>query len=396
MTDRLYYQDSALTAFDARVVRRVTTPDGRPGVILDRTAFYPTSGGQPFDTGILGGAAVLEVLDQEDGGILHVLDAPLADDAVHGVVDWARRLDHMQQHTGQHLLSAAFDRVLGARTESFHLGTDASTIDLGQDVTADQAAAAEDEANRIVWSDRPVTIRFADAAEAARLPLRKEPARAGTLRLIEIPDFDLSACGGTHVARTGTIGIIAIAGIERFKGGSRVEFVCGGRALRSHRRLGDLVARCVKALSVASHEVPASIERMQGEAKDLRRQMKDLQTRLAGHEAEMLAAGADTTGTARVVVAALDGWDAQALKQIATAIAGKPGHVAILIGSPAPSPLVIARSADVAFDAGAALKQIVARFAGKGGGRPDLAQGGGLIGTPDDMVAFSRALAGLP
>ena len=395
MTERLYYQDSSLIEFDARIVRRVAAPDGRPGVILDRTAFYPTSGGQPFDTGTLGTARVLDVSEQDDGELLHVLDTPIADDAVHGAVDWARRLDHMQQHTGQHVLSAAFERVLGARTESFHLGAEASTIDLGREVSGDEAAAAEDEANRVVWGDRPVTIRFADASEAARLPLRKESGREGTLRLIEVADFDLSACGGTHVARTGMIGLIAIAGIERFKAGSRVEFVCGGRALRSHRRLRDIVAATGKLLSVGPHEVAGSVERVQAEAKELRRQIKESQTRLAGHEAAALAEAALVGPSYRAAIAVLEGWDAQGLKQIASSIVARPGHIAILLSAPAPSSLVVARSADTTFDAAAALKQMLGRFGGKGGGRPELAQGGGLTGSPDDVAAFARMLAGL-
>jgi len=150
VTERLYYHDSSLIEFDARIVRRVNTPEGHPGVVLDRTAFYPTSGGQPFDTGTLGSARVVDVIDQEDGDLLHVLDAPISGDAVHGVVDWARRLDHMQQHTGQHVLSAAFERVLGARTVSFHLGAESATIDLDREVILDQTAGAEDEANRVV------------------------------------------------------------------------------------------------------------------------------------------------------------------------------------------------------------------------------------------------------
>ncbi|MEO7270614.1 MAG: DHHA1 domain-containing protein, partial [Vicinamibacterales bacterium] len=335
------------------------------------------------------------VIDQDDGDLLHVLDAPVLDGTVHGVVDWARRLDHMQQHTGQHVLSAAFDRVLGARTVSFHLGVDSSTIDLGRDLLAEEAAAAEDEANRVVWADRTVTIRFADAAEAAGLPLRKESGREGTLRLIEVADFDLSACGGTHVARTGTIGIIAIAGVERFKGGSRVAFVCGGRALQSHRRLRDIVASSVRVLSVAPHEIPDSIERVQGEARDLRRQIKEAQARLAAHQAEALASKAEVTATSRVVVAVLEGWDPQALKQIASAIATNAGHVAILVGSLSPAPIVVARATDVELDAGAILKQMVGRFGGKGGGRSELAQGGGLTGAADEILALARSLTGL-
>jgi len=299
----------------------------------------------------------------------------------------------MQQHTGQHVLSAAFDRVLGIQTVSFHLGADSSTIDLAREVASRDVARAEQEANRIVWEDRGVTVRFADADEAARLPLRKVPTRDGLLRLVEVADFDLSACGGTHVTRTGAIGIIAIGSIERLRGGSRVEFFCGGRALRSHQQLRDIVSAATRVLSVAPGEVPAGIERLQIEIKEMARGSKEMQARLAAHEADALAARADPIAAGRLVAAALEGWDAGGLKQIAGAIAARPGHVALLLSAAAPSAIVVARSADVRLDAGAMLKQMVARFGGKGGGRPDLAQGGGLEGSSAEMLAHARTLA---
>jgi len=213
MTERLYYTEPARRAFDA-VVTAIVDHEGAPAVVLDRTAFYPTSGGQPHDTGRLGTTEVLNTID-DDERVLHVVRAPLAvGDAVHGEIDWARRFDHMQQHTGQHVLSAAFDRVLDNRTMSFHMGGESATIDLARDVSLADAERCVDEANRIVWEDRPVSIRFASAEEAAQLPLRKEPVRQGPLRLIDIRDFDLSACGGTHVARTGEIGALRVARIE--------------------------------------------------------------------------------------------------------------------------------------------------------------------------------------
>ncbi|MEX2660575.1 MAG: alanyl-tRNA editing protein, partial [Vicinamibacterales bacterium] len=332
MTERLYYEDPALAQFEARVTH-VDIVDGRQNVRLDRTAFYPTSGGQPFDTGTLGGARVIDVVDDEDGDVRHVVEGTLTEGAsVEGRVDWTRRFDHMQQHTGQHVLSAAFETLLHARTESFHLGADGATIDLAREVTPQEIARAEEDANRIVWEDRPVTIRFVDATEAAALPLRKPPAREGTLRLIDVEGYDLSGCGGTHVARTGAIGIIAVAGWERFKGGMRVGFVCGGRALRAHRRLRDVVTDGARLLSVMQDEIPAGIERLQVEAKEERRQVKDLQLKLAGHEGAALAASAIDG----VVVAALDGWDQNGLKGIATAIAARPGLVAALLGGPPP------------------------------------------------------------
>ena len=246
MTERLYYTDAYLQEFDARVVR-VGTHRGRTSVVLDRTAFYPTSGGQPFDTGLLDRSIrVVDVIDDDAGDVVHVVDTPA--DAlylgrtVHGNIDWPRRFDHMQQHTGQHVLSAAIERLFSVRTLSFHLGAEASTIDVSRELSREELVAAEVDANRAVWENRPVAIRFVDAEEAATLPLRKDPVRGGTLRLVDVESFDLSACGGTHVARTGGIGVIAIGATERFKGGQRVEFFCGGRALMKFRSMRDWLA----------------------------------------------------------------------------------------------------------------------------------------------------------
>jgi alanyl-tRNA synthetase len=392
VTERLYYTDPYLTEFDASVIAVEALDGGRRAAVLDRTAFYPTSGGQPFDTGSLSGARVIDVIDRDDGVVLHVVEGEVSAGAVRGRIDWARRFDHMQQHTGQHVLSAAFDRLMGARTVSFHLGSSSSTIDLSREVSAAEIARAETDANRVVWEDRPVTIRFADAAEAAALPLRKEPARGGVLRLIDVQDFDVSACGGTHVARTGAIGIIAIPSSERFRGGTRVEFVCGARALGAYRLLRDSMAESIRLLSVVPSELAAGIERVQSEAKELKRQVKDLQTKLAAHEGAALASRAEAIGSLRAVVAALEGWDQSGLKAIAAAIAERAGHVAVLISTPAPSAVVVARAADVAVDSAAILKQLTARFGGKGGGRPELAQGGGLEGPRADVLSAASAI----
>jgi alanyl-tRNA synthetase len=400
VTERLYYTDPYLTEFDAQVLEIVAGPEGRPAAMLDRTAFYPTSGGQPFDTGTIGASRVVDVIDRDDGTILHLLEDDTAQPsrdvraatAARGRIDWHRRFDHMQQHTGQHVLSAAFDRVLGVRTVSFHLGAEGATIDLAREVSPSEIERAEEEANRVVWANRPVTIRFADADEAARLPLRKESAREGVLRLIEIEDFDLSACGGTHVRRTGEIGIIAVGSTERIRGGSRIEFFCGHRALRSYRRLRDVVAASSKVASVAAAELPTGIERLQGEVKDLKRAAKDLHSRLAQLEADSLASRAESIDSIRFTFAAIEGSDANTLKQIATAIVSRPGHVVVVLSSPPPSFVVVARSADVPIDAGAVLKRMVERFGGKGGGRPDLSQGGALAGSIDEMLAEARAL----
>ena len=378
MTKRLYYTDSYLTAFDA-IVTEAGIAGGRHFVVLDRTAFYPTTGGQPHDAGTLGGRRVLDVIDRDaDGEVLHVIDAPLAEGAaVSGALEWPRRLDHMQQHTGQHVLSAAFLHVLALPTVSFHMGREVSTIDLGGTTDDEAISRAEDEANRVVWDDRPVAVRFVGAEEAAALPLRREPVRGGTLRLVEVDGFDLSACGGTHVARTGAIGIIAVQSWERYKGGTRVTFVCGGRALRAFRASRDVVASCVRQLSIQASELPGTLSRMQAESREARQRVRALGDELAVHRAAALAAEAEPVGGARVVCRSVDG-DAPALKTLAAAIASRAGHVAVLVGAARPSVVVVSRAEGVAVDSGAVVRALVARFGGKGGGRADSAQAGGL------------------
>jgi len=391
MTERLYYTDPYLREFDAMLVDTVSH-EGKTALVLDRTAFYPTSGGQPYDVGFFHDVRVLDVVNADDGRVLHIVDRAPSTTALHGAIDWTRRFDHMQQHTGQHVLSAAFDRVLGARTESFHLGVESSTIDLNRELTAKEIARAEDEANRIVCENREVRIRFVDAAEAASLGLRKESKRDGTLRLIDVDDFDLSACGGTHVSRTGAIGIIVVAGTERFRGGSRVTFLCGRRAVGGYRALRDVVDQTGRALSVGSAELPAAVERLQTESKDLRKQMKEFQARLAAQEADTLADAATLVGTVRLAVAALPGWDANGLKTIAARIAERPGHAGVLIGGPPPAPIVVSRAPNVRLDSGAVLRALVERHGGKGGGRPELAQGGGMTAPAAEVLQSARAL----
>jgi alanyl-tRNA synthetase len=387
MTHRLYYAEPSCRAFDA-VVTRALEHEGRPAATLDRTAFYPTSGGQPFDTGRLGDVQVVETVDADED-IVHVLSSPLAAGAaVHGEIDWPRRFDHMQQHTGQHLLSAAFDRLFDNRTMSFHMGAEAATIDLAKETPPADVERAVDEANRVIWEDRPISIRFASAEEAAALALRKEPVRGGTLRLIDIDGFDLSACGGTHMDRTGAVGAIAALSAERFRGGTRLTFVCGNRVVRHLRAYRDAVAGSVRTLSVLPAELPAAVERLQSDARDLRKIVKGQQEQLATHEAARLVASAPDAAV-RVVVEALEGWDAAGLKAIATAATASASAVVVLVSKDA---LVVARSAGVSMDANAVLRQLTERFGGRGGGKPDLAQGGGLRASPAEVVAAVREL----
>jgi len=391
VTSRIYYTDPYCRRFEA-VVTKAFEHEGRAAALLDKTAFYPTSGGQPFDVGALTarrGATestvdVVDTVDLDDE-VGHILSAPLpAGTVVVGEIDWSRRFDHMQQHTGQHVLSAAFDRLFGNRTMSFHMGAELSTIDLAKEMSWDQIARAEGEASRVIWDNRQVAIRFVSSDQATMLPLRKEPVRAGVLRLIEIQDFDLSACGGTHVARTGAIGAIAVPAVEKFKGGVRVTFVCGARVLRVFGTLRESVAGSVRALSVLPQELPAAIERIQTEARDLRRSIKRFQESLAAHEAARLAG--------EVVVEALDGWDAQGLKTIAMEITARTRALVALFSTTTPIAVVIARSPDRQLDAASVLRALTDRFGGRGGGKADLAQGGGLSGNLVDICSAAREL----
>jgi alanyl-tRNA synthetase len=392
MTDRIYYTEPSCHSFEATVTR-LDEREGRSVVVLDRTAFYPTSGGQPFDTGRLGTVEVVDTIDEGDE-IVHVVNGPLSVGVrVRGEIDWTRRFDHMQQHTGQHVLSAAFDRLFENRTTSFHMGAELSTIDLAREATSAELDRAIDEANRVVWEDREVSVRFVSADQAARLPLRKEPVREGTLRLVEIRDFDLSACGGTHVSRTGAIGMIAVTNAERFRGGSRVTFVCGDRTSRTFRSYRDAITGAVRVLSVLPHELPGAIERAQLESKDLRKTVTRLQGQLAGHEAARLLEGAEIIGKRRVVVQALESWDAAGMKAIASALSTESGVVAVLVSPGSAVAIVVARSQDITLDSSKALRTLLDRFGGRGGGRPELAQGAGLVGKIDDILAAAREIA---
>jgi alanyl-tRNA synthetase len=390
VTERLYYADPYLTDFEA-VVSSVELHGTHEAVVLTRTAFYPTSGGQPNDTGRLDDVPVVDVVEREDGAILHITDGRLeAGRVVRGVVNRERRFDHMQQHTGQHILSAAFDRLSRARTVGFHLGAAVSSLDLDRELPAEAIAAAEDEANRVVWENRPVTIRFVSEQQARTLNLRKETERTGEFRLIAVEEYDLSACGGTHVARSGEVGIITVASSERLRGGLRLEFLCGKRVLGGFRRLRDSVAGCIRHLSVSPEELPAAVERAQAENKDLRKTIRAQQERLAGFEAGALAARAEVVGTERRVIEILDGWDANGLKAMAIAVAASPGYQVALFSASAPALAVIARSKDSRLDARAALAALLERFGGKGGGKPDLAQGGGLMGDAHEILQAAR------
>src|SRR5437764_8606996 len=288
-TERLYYEDSRLLEFDARVTDLSERDDGAIAVMLDRTAFYPTGGGQPNDTGTLGEARVVDCIDLEDAGVLHIIQGPTPEvgAVVHGRIDSRRRLDHMQQHTGQHILSASFVKLFDAPTRSFRMLEHECEIDVALDDTTDEKIEqAVDLANQTIWQNRSITIRNVTAEEASALPLRKEPAREGELRVIEIDDFDLTPCGGTHAQSTGEVGIIAVRGWERAKGLTRIQFMAGLRVLNDYRKANRTAAEVATAFSTARDDAPALVARLIEENTKLVRRVRELDQIACRVEAE--------------------------------------------------------------------------------------------------------------
>jgi alanyl-tRNA synthetase len=391
-TERLYYTDCYLREFEARVLRSEPAPNGFK-VYLDRTAFYPTSGGQPTDSGTIAGIQVLEAVDEEDE-IAHILRQAPEAEGVSGRIDWARRFDHMQQHTGQHILSAAFERGGEYKTVSFHLGEDSSSIDLDSDrLGARQLEEAEEAANQVVFENRAVRISFQWAGEASRLELRKPTSREGEVRLVEVEGFDLSACGGTHVSRTGAVGLILVRKVERMKGLTRVEFLCGGRAHRQARRDFRVLSEAARLFSAALDTVPELIAKQSQELREGIRGREKLLERLAEYQARELWQAAPVIDGRRVVRQVFLAEESAQAKMLAHALAKLPLAVALLGVKGKPTALFFAQTSDGPSEMGSMLKQTVTKFGGKGGGGRDFAQGGGLEESRlEEALAYAQAL----
>ena len=395
MTQRLYYHDSFLYEFEAEVREIADGP--RPAVILDRTAFYPTSGGQVFDTGLIStdsneNLKVTEVADTEDGRIVHYLEAPLKEikpgSKVRGQIDATRRRDHMQQHTGQHVLSAAFVRLCNMPTVSFHMGDDYCSIDLDTPtLTKEQVEQAERLANEIILEDRQVRVRFVTREEAGKLGLRKiPPAERDELRLIDIDDFDLSACGGTHVNQTGQIGCVLLRKAERVRQGWRVEFVAGQRAVATARRDFTTLTEAAGLFSAHIYDVPQQVRKSLDEIKNLRKQREQSLQELAEAQAAALLAETSEAGGRKLVIRTLADRDMNFLKLLAQRVTRLGPNVVALLGTTSPQPsIVFAQSVGQPYDMGALMKDTVSKFGGRGGGSKDMAQGG--LPNPDGIQA---------
>lgn len=385
-TDRLYYIDSYLRDFEANILEAA---DSGRRLYLDRTAFYPSSGGQLHDIGTLGGVPVIEVVDEEDR-IAHVLTDPVLPGPVRGFIDWTRRFDFMQQHSGQHLLSAVFHDRFGLATISVHMGTEVSTVDLDTaSLTPAQIVAAEEIANQIVTENRSISVTFAEAS--GHLGLRKAVAREGTIRIVSIDDLDRSACGGTHVRATGEIGAILIRKLEKIRGSVRLEFLCGSRALRRARQDFDILSRISLELSASPEETPDLVHAQQGILRDSAKLRKKLEADLSVYQGRELyqATSAGQDGIRRILQREANG-SLETIRSLATSACAQPKAVFAAVIENPPS-VLLACSADSGMDANAILKPLLAAAGGRGGGSARLAQG-----SVPSREALEAVLAQLP
>jgi len=396
MSDRLYYADPSLASFDAHVsdIREVSRTQGRSlwQIALDRSAFYPTSGGQPHDTGVLtatssGGALleapILAVEEDDQGEVWHTTPKPLlAGTLVRGYVDWSRRRDHMQQHSGQHLLSAVVYRQLGAATVSFHLGEMTSTIDLAREaISPEELERVEDAVNEIIAENRAVTMRTIPRVEAEMLlaagTLHKLPDREGDIRLIEIDEIDVNACGGTHVEATGEIGGLLIRGTERMRQGVRVEFVCGIRAMVTARQDLATLTRTAATLSVGRLDVGDAVDRLLAEGKSANKARQKLTEELADYQASSLLLELSSQTGRKVLQRTFVDRDAGYLKLLASRMIASESQICVLLASTQEEParVIVAASSDARIDCGTLLREALAAYGLRGGGSPTMAQG---------------------
>jgi len=385
VTERLYYRDCYLQEFRARVLE--TSDDGRR-VYLDRTAFYPTSGGQPFDTGTLGGANVIEVIDEEER-VAHLLDAPIVAGEIDAQIDWARRFDHMQQHSGQHLLSAVLEELFKISTVSFHLGAEVCTIDVAAPaLTSVQIDQCEVRCAEIVGEARPLAITFEDAA--ADLGLRKESQRSGTLRIIAIQELDRSACGGTHVRTTAEIGLVLIRKTEKIRGNTRLEFVCGLRALHQARADFRTLQELSRQLSAPASEMPALVSAQLERIRALEKANQRLASEVAQREGreQWVATAPDAQGIRRALERVEQGAIDDTVRTRAQAFVAQ-GRAVFLAVSKNPPSVLLAASADSGIHAGDRVKSAVTAAGGRGGGNQALAQGSLPVTADLDTIASS-------
>ena len=379
MTEKLYLQNAYLLSCTSNVIGR-TEINGKPGVVLNQTVFYPTSGGQPHDTGTINNIAVIDVVEDENRLIVHMLEKPMEGGQATCEINWERRFDHMQQHTGQHILSQAFLKVCNGDTLSFHLGDRSATIDINQPgLSPEIITAVEQLANQTVFENREVTGRMVDKNEILRYPVRKLPTVEENIRILEIKDFDYSPCGGTHCARTGEIGLIKIRRYENYKGGTRIHFVCGHRAIEDYQGKSEILKQLTNAMSTAEADLPQNIAKMKDDLKILTGERDSLGKKLLEYEADSLYSESKKHTNIHLIKKLFNDRNQKEVKFLAKKIVEKYPDTITLFGikSEGSAQLLFQCSQNLGCDMGRLIKSACQVINGSGGGRPQQAQGGG-------------------
>ncbi|WP_177159715.1 alanyl-tRNA editing protein [Anaerobranca gottschalkii] len=375
MSVKLYLKDSYLRDFKAKVLEKGVR-DGLNYVVLDQTAFYPEGGGQPWDLGWISGKEVVKVME-EDGIIYHYLTEPVEGEVVEGVIDWQRRFDHMQQHLGQHILSGAFEKILDGETVAFHLGKEKVTIDINLDNISDEGLMlVEEEANKIVYRNLSVKNYFVTEEDVKKLPLRKPPKVEENIRIVEVDGFDYSGCGGTHPQNTGEVGIIKIVRKERVKGNTRIEFLCGQRALKDYHLKNQILLHSSSLLSRPYWEVAEGIEKLFQEITLLTKENKGLNEQLLIYKGEEMYRKGEKLGGITVVESFTEGGNIKELSLLSSIITEKEKVVTLFVNKGEKTGIIFAGSKDLDLDMNNLLQEILSIVGGSGGGNKYKAQGG--------------------
>jgi len=384
LTKRLYYQDSYLKEFKAKVLKKIKI-DNQPAVVLDETAFYPTSGGQPYDVGVIQDVSVVEVVEEGDE-IIHILKEELKEEInseVIGKIDWERRFDHMQQHLGQHILSGALIEIYGAETVSFHLGEKVCTLDIAKEKTTEEEVKKTEEcANEIIFNNRPVKCYFLEGEEELkRLNLRKMPDRKGKIRIIEVENFDLSACGGTHCRTTGEVGLIKITKWEKRGEKIRLEFICGWRAWGDYFWKNELIKNISNKLTIKDSELGEAIDRMLEEQKEIRKELKEFKEKLQECEARNLINESSLVDDGiKIINKVFEEKNFQEVMGLGQKIINLDDNVVVLAGiknKGEGAKILFACSRVLKYDMNRLISEAGKFIEGRGGGTPNFAQAGG-------------------
>lgn len=386
-TEKLYYQDPYMNTFCAKVKEKGTDKNGQDYIILDRTAFYPGGGGQPTDTGIIGSQQVYEVVEEE-GEILHYVGETgevEVGDTLEGKIDWDRRFDHMQQHAGQHVLSAAFEEELGYRTISFHLGLEICTIDLAvNELSESDACIAEEKANRVILQNLPIEAKWVSEEELSSYRLRKPVSVSGNIRLVIIPEFDYNGCGGTHPSATGQIMALKILGWEKQKGVVRLTFVCGKRVICQLHQKNTIIQRMTGLLNAPQESLADSVVRLQNLLKNQEKRMEEISGKLLEHEAEDIVKQARNRNGLLVIDRVYHHRPVSELQKLAKLTASRLEGCLVIFVNEAHRKIqvVCSRGKGMDMHMGSFLKLLLPMINGKGGGNEDFAQGGGEASMP--------------